>query len=473
MYKRTAGLGSTSQSIVYVLVSIMSGLYHRPADMESMMRATYNLYGHLDIPIVYVCGDTVYNITKDYLFRTEGRDPVEKGRESWLRLHHQTVKKLQAEHLRLNHEIVYWDTLKKASSYLDIRKFTDVVFNSALTLEILQEKFPGVDGSRLSDLLQDISEASILNVVPVIAQEFRSKNLHKLERREKDKAKRITQLRAELARETRVVQGEQTHLSEETPELVTLKSGLELATHDYLSEEYAVFLLLSFLQNSLTIKNTLKLGSMGLDAAIELNPILVYPITATKGSDVIFKTFQDVEALYLKYCVFLNLPIISQPVELMDLPVTEVFSNEARSEASSVSEDTERESKSASATKLFSAYPSLPFFSSSEGLAQIALKIIDKIDAHLKLKSTATTRTLYKNGITCEITSSTKLKASDEITDLADISMLIESAISNVKKETVEADTAIFNYSGHRFELMVKLTENSLSLRLSSPAAQK
>ena len=40
-------------------------------------------YRDSGMPIVYVCGDTVYRNTQHCLFPSEGRDPVEKGRTNW------------------------------------------------------------------------------------------------------------------------------------------------------------------------------------------------------------------------------------------------------------------------------------------------------------------------------------------------------------------------------------------------------
>ena len=50
-----------------------------------MMEWMRGQYRDSSMPIVYVCGDTVYRNTQHCLFSSEGRDPINKGRESWKR----------------------------------------------------------------------------------------------------------------------------------------------------------------------------------------------------------------------------------------------------------------------------------------------------------------------------------------------------------------------------------------------------
>jgi len=459
------------QSIIYVLVSIMSAQYHTPSSVKHMMLESHKAYGNSDIPIVYVCGDTVYNITKPFLFKETGRDPVERGRTKWLDQYNKTFHELETEGSKLHHKIVYWDTIKNTPDCLNIRKFTDVVFNRDLTLEILQENFPGASEKKLQALMEDRQSTKILENVPVIANEFRSKNLIKVEKRTKKEEKDTLNLRAQLAKAGIVGSGIQVN-SNSSSGSHTPQGNLMLATHEYLSEEFSVFLLLSFLQHGPKINTTFNLQSSALGAHPELKPVLSYPISTTKGSDTIFATFRAVEMLYLNYCTLLDLPVITQPVTIID-PFTPgipyentsflemTHRNEMRSD--------EISQRPTNVSTRSTPSPALPFFSSvaqlENDIDRIVQQIIKKIDKHLESKSIEiTTRTLYKNGVTCEIISSNRLNTEHETTSLSDITMFITSAVCDVKEKNSEGDEVIFNYKNHSFVLAVKPTAPSPTL---------
>jgi hypothetical protein len=537
---------TSSHPTVYVLVSIMSTQYQTLDLLKDLMRKIHEKHGDSDVPIAYLCGDNVYNITKPFLFKNTGRDPVAKGRQKWIENHHQSVKELQAEGFLINQEIIFWDTIKDYANYISIKKFTDVVLDCSgydlclmselgtnapkvnklylviekgyikyrtsltpdgdsielggdisqqdgelyraiqegnfpglsklckhqllditskrghthynLTLEKLHETFPGVSDYYLKSLIQDIQSLKILKIIPTIAEEFKSKNLFRLEKKTKKAEKDLIEFRDKLHRTG--VALEKAHVDESNSELHKCQDNLRLATHDYLSEEFSVFLELALLKREIS-----------------------YPISTTKGSDVIFAAFRLVEALYLKYCSFLSLPILEQPAVIFD-PFNIEIPYLPYGHVSPFLEPHVMEENSSSASTRSSS-SSLPFFAEGKVKAQeqtdsdheendndIALKIIKKIDAHLqlKLKGTITTKTLYKNGVTCEIKSSTELSADDQITDVADIKILIELAVFNVRKKINEEDGAIFNYEGHHFDLVIKPTVPRLALvRTPSP----
>ncbi len=499
------------QPIVYVLVSIMNSLFTYGPSVRYMMHETAKAYGDVSIPIVYICADTLQNITKKYLFSSEGKNPVEKERGRWKSQYDAAMVALQKSEMMLNHEILYWDSFKHISAYAQIKKFTDAILQPELTLDFLRQSFMTVNDEILINLIQDIQQKKILETIPAIANEFTSKNLLKLNKKNRKLERKDMELKETFERLGAPI----TH-SDKNSQLQECTNNLKLATYAYLAEEYAVLILLTYLQQASEIKTNFNLTSLNVETCGSLQPVLSYPVSFSKGKGaaLTFATFQALELLYHKYCTALDLPIVTQALTFIDSLVPAECCPKAKSvrldSSAGVNTSTDTDTSSQDSNEhhnrenedaklphnasvgltsnlliiegggktdfsasigfpvsqsesVYSTHnPSLTFkFSptpSTDDADEIALKIIQKIDLHLQLESSATTSTLYKNGITGEITSWTQLKPGDQITSLSDIIRLIGSAVSSVINETAVEDMAIFNYNNHHFELVVKST---------------
>ncbi len=432
-------LGVAADSEVYLpifLVSIMSSFYQNITTLEYMMSKVIKKYP-LNTPILNVCGDTVYRNTEYYLFKSsKTRDPVQKGRESWELKYYDILSRLDSVSSN-SQKLVNWEYVKLNPCYIDAKKFTDFVFSS--NFESMKDYFSIQDDSVYDALIYDIEKSGILQRVSQIADEFTAKNSKKLKKRKKqiDGKKKLAEEIYSILK-ARDVEIKQTNAPAEER---VYEAEFLAATAAYLAEEYAVFLVLSSLRFASDASFLSEQHLLSTPARFK--PVLHYPVSSTKGSELIFTTFRVVEALYIKYSQCLNLFEITEPVTLLDLVVPEeihphkILSENINSldsseenNVSSVSVivpygDTDtgkhgsQSALAAGATIIPSTSTRPSFFHRSdisslpianEQAKAIARRIVEMIDAHIRVNEDGSgnaisvkTKIKYKNGVNCDL----------------------------------------------------------------------
>ncbi|MBP9764548.1 MAG: hypothetical protein KBD03_04420, partial [Gammaproteobacteria bacterium] len=181
---------SPQQPVVYVLVSIMSGLFTYATSVEHMMLETDQAYADTVIPIIYICADQLQNVTEKILHGDKAASAIEKARTKWQRKY-QAARKDKNDSPK--HEVVYWDKLISHPDYARIRKFVDLILTSeeSLDAEFIKQAFYDIDipEDRLSELLLDIQGINIAPSIQRNAQEFARKNERQLLRKRKSDQK--------------------------------------------------------------------------------------------------------------------------------------------------------------------------------------------------------------------------------------------------------------------------------------------
>ena len=410
-----------AQNFPIVLVSIMSAFYQNSETLKYMMEWMRGRYRDSGMPIVYVCGDTVYRNTQHCLFPSEGRDPVEKGRTNWKKKYDDIINFFQNSENIAPEMDTYWELIKD-DFYLKIKSFTDLSCDSTLNIEKLLSQFPSVPQDTLETLLHAIQALNINSMVETIALEFRQKNAGKITRqvrKHKGATKQIS-LVSDLVRSHLVELGIEPikmHAIEE--EMDEKNDELLESTRAYLAEEYAVFMNLSLPTDISSMAAKCKLNLSFLDGETSVSPVLYYPISATKGSDLIFNAFQKIRDLYIEFSEVLGLPILTHKANITDLVIPENMRLSRRPRSYSENQKNSKLSRSDDAASLtqnwFSIF-SKPVINDRE-IEQIAESIIGMIFDYLALAPIGgeqSTVLRYKNGIECDV----KVKKISNMTDI-------------------------------------------------------
>ncbi len=468
-----------SAYISFVLHSIMSNFFQKKDSLEYIMREVYAQYPASRNLTIHVCGDGVYRTTQSTLFSgSQTRDPITRGAESWKEKYDQVVQNFADSGLSTDQSAVYWDQVKTHSNYLPIKKFTDVVFKSDLNLEgdLKSGVFPDVQNSVLVELLSDITSLSISQKVLGIAEGFKTKNKTKADKRAKQAkgaAKKINELATQLG-----IDRKHDHICDEG---VTWFNQLLAATREYLSEEFAVFMVLSLFENAASVKAVLGVDRLGLPPETRMTPVLNYPISRTKGSDAIFIAYRLVEGLYIKYCGPLNLPVIAKPAVLVDIFMPDVYPSygldlpDGKPAAKDKQDELLRVKEPDSSTSVVSSghafFTPAPDSNADEATAR---KIIHLINSHIN--STAVglhtaTNIKYKNGVECDIVVSKLESAPSEQIDNRvrnaqeeRIKQLIIDGIEFVRDGTTELVITI-EYIGFSIKLTMSSVQPSASFK--------
>ncbi len=294
------------QALVYVFVSIMNSFFTNEFSVKHMVEETEAVYGKSHLPIVYACGDTIYNITRQYLYNPMKDDPVEKEKKKWKKQYLKAINGLPSQEKLLNHENITWATFEEVEEYQSFKSFTDAIVNPSLTLESLKNAFPNVlDSSNvLPDLFRDIQVSDILTNLEKIASDFIEKNKNKLTRAVKSEKNQRSNAQKMLEK-----YDAKKMISGEAPDLAQRTEGLRRATYSFLSNEFSVFLMLSWLTNTSFIKEKLHLQSPVLETSSTITPVFSYPISSSIGAELVFATFLKINQLYCKYSEALELHI--------------------------------------------------------------------------------------------------------------------------------------------------------------------
>lgn len=493
------------QPVIYVLVSIMNSLFTYPPSVEYMVTETEKAYGDSLIPIIYICADTLQNITKNPLFG-EKEGIIENTRGKWFNQYAKAVDTLKTAEHEPNHQVLYWDSLTAAPEYLHPKTFTHAILQPDPTLESLRKIYPTASNEVLENLIRDTQEAKISENVLSIANGFSSKNLSKLKKQAQKTEVREAPYRAateqviQQLKQLNVLPESTTNINEKSLKLQQKETELKLATYRYLAEEYAVFLLLAFLQNTSDIREKFHLAPDSFKTEVTtIQPLLSYPISTSQGgAELTFILFKTIEALYHKYCESLDLLPISQTLTLIDSVVPDQYhkrymkihpdsskNNSAQFESGRSSPSSGTNSvvgiqplpiaqNNLTTTKNYSNGTLSNLFSPPFDPDKITQKIIKLLDEHVETGEEKTTIT-YKNGVTCIVSvvdSIDKDYTSDSKADAQCLEKLtehIKAAVLHAKTERWE-ETFIFAYKGYRFSFAVGPTPSlSQSLKPSSP----
>lgn len=453
--------------MLYMLVSIMNSLFTDELSAKHMISEAQVAYGDFPLPTIYACGDTIYNITKEYLFNMKGKtvDPVADATKKWNKQYNKAIEYLQSEGVNVEHECISWSAFENIEEYRMFRKFTDAIVNAGLTLEKLQAAFPEVsDTEVISALFLDVQQQHILENIADIAENYAEKNAKKLKVAANSEKKQQKNALAALKK----FNGHDAALGE----VLTLeqrKEGLLSATYTFLSNEYAVFLLLAHLTNTSLIKEKLGLKSAALDTPLPVTPILSYPISSTLGADLTFTTFLKINHLYCKYSTSLALPETAMAIFVDSLvPTTLNPHDKKRSSGESDQSDASVESESSSSNgdeavspsvalnQATSLQPEPPVYKSgrsspvmfTDAIEVIVQRVTETLSQHWKKTQTIA----CPHGVTCTITCQGK------VSSLSSESGLLENVQEQIR---VAAKTAIrgfseifsFDYNGYSFEL--------------------
>lgn len=507
---------ATGQKLqVFVLVSIMSSLFNYAASVNHMMFETDQAYADAVIPIVYVCADELQKVTEKILHGDKADKEINKARTRWEHRYQETVEAEAGKGIVPNHEVVYWEKFTSHSDYASIRKFVDIILTSELPTEAaLKKVFPDVSDEILTELLKDIRAINIAPYIRINAEMFASKNAKQLKRKQKSdevaaKEQESVLIRREFAKRTGSDLGHESRLQQggevsedEVFKLINPEPQdkiVERATYKYLAEEFAVFLLLSYLSGAQQIGPILGSAS-ALDQVV--TPVLSYPISASSSAKTTFSAFDKVEQLYQKYAEQLSLPVIAQSLTIVDSLVP-VSARPHNSSASHVAEEGELVSKTPSPINNNGSNESrLPThvnvtpdrtmrvpvdrsLTNAQAAGMFPLvgveaeqkkqvdKIVDKIvakmfslvEAHSKMSGTKT-KELYQNGITCDITIT---KATPEEEEEQDTRLSVEEQFQIIREMIVEVvksalvddlgDKTTVIYNGYKYKLEAKPTE--------------
>lgn len=465
-----------SSSFAYVLVSIMSKLFQDEHTLHQIIINTHRSYPSDTHPIVYICADTLQEITKPYLFPSNSestRNPVDREREKWKKKYDNFYEK--QENTPLKKDIVMWDTLKSVPVYLQIRNFTDAVLCS----KNHTENFPDLDEHLLNDFNKDIENIStlLLENINIISESFSSKNLQKIKRKADAEKKEKEKLQKKLGTVLRT----DLLVNETNPdtELSKITQGLKDATPIYLSEEFSVFILINYLNNLELIKSHLRLEIFDENIA-KIFPKLIYPISSSgQQAELTFSTFSMIETLYIKYCERLSLPIISTPLAVTDVKInthlnerslklvddnTEKKENNDDQKIESSSTESNSSNESESRRKELTTYSTWSTMyppdnkPAANEADKITNKIIKLISRHKRTREESVE--IRKNNIACTIKVNEKRQATDETpieesTQLQDLRDIIYDAVISTWEDGLE-ETRNFVYAGYSFTLETK-----------------
>ena len=312
--------------VVFVGVSIMSALFIQSEPASYMMSQTDQAYGNEDIPIVYVCGDTLQLGTEVLLHGNKAEKSISNARSRWQKNYESAFEKGVHDGIKSNHVTAYWDQLTRHARYPAIRKFVDIIMTSAVpTAESLQEVFPDASPSVLTELCNDICQINIAVEVQANADYFADRNQKPLQvQRIKEKSTYDSVYKNMETAHKRGLSNAPLPPYENSDEKIeqNQKREVESATYRYLAEEFAAFLLLASLTNAQQIASELGLKSKSRSAIVlpdqAVRPVLAYPISASSNAENTFKAFARVECLYHKYAELLGLPVIEELLTIID-----------------------------------------------------------------------------------------------------------------------------------------------------------
>jgi len=281
-------------SISYLLGSIMSQTFLDSAKFKHMLDDVSK-----ENSCVTVCGDEIYRVTAPFLFGEKAKtDQIVRKREKFVECYNQ--------HKSPSTQLVFWGKFYRISEYQQFKKFTSALLDPELTLDKLQVTFPTAEPTRLESLLGKREELSILGNVDSIARGFEGKNIKRLKRQ----AKRSVQKTKELVEVMEQIFGVASNSDPTQQALDQCMDGLRLATHQFLADEYAVFLLLMYMTDKSSIVSHLGI-TLPESISSTVCPRLFYPIDATPGANLTFETFSRVCDIYTEYHQDLGLPTVN------------------------------------------------------------------------------------------------------------------------------------------------------------------
>lgn len=450
-----------SQFVYCIFVSVISELFNYKPSLDHMIRETQAANGSSNFPILIAIGDTLYDITKEYLFNFRGKkDPVvEKARKC----KEKCDEIAGPAGLGLNYESIAWKTFVEADEYADFKKFTDAIVNRDLTSESLQQAFQGKD---TASLFFDIEQQCIRQNLAAIANDYTKKSIPMLEAAVLSETRTLEH--AWEARERTKKPGEMTTLKasgDNTGEVaLTLdqrKDGLNKATYPFLANEYATFLLLASLTN---IKEVLHLQSSEDLSSSML--AFCYPITSTPGAELIFATFLKINQLYCKHSDSLGLSPTNLATFVDSLVPKEFTRHHAKEHNAKKSSDQSDESlgnndsTSSNSSDDGKSPPQEQQYIYRHRRATSPTLFKDEVEVFLEM----VTKTLDRKGLTKDTVSSPRVSCEiirgEKNAHVVD-SVLLDDVLDSIRDATKNAlkdfsRTLDFNYKGYPFQLTVE-----------------